>query len=325
MTLPDDLTLMNTSRITSDQYSNSAYVLDGSTDSDPQDTLTDENIPGEELTEDAETPNEEDTEHPDELNFDLSQLPDELTSEIKNHIQLFSNSGVEVLGLGKIEIKEDAEFEDPEEADGDVGLDLSEINEVEMYCQASDIRFIYAFYPQTEYNGLSVQYSVLKELILVSNVEALTSLNDAERANAINNIEDILSPKDLGVILRYNRTVDKSDLLSDLNIIRSQNSEVIQMVERTKDGEVAGVNIERRVYVDSDNEESHQERTVFDSVQSMSNITRSYIGVLEAAYLNNGINVPDSIAEKINSSVTDQEWDDFNKDELDDQRAPMFQ
>lgn len=325
MTLPDDLTLMNTSRITSDQYSNSAYVLDGSADSDPQDTLTDENIPGEELTEDAETPNEEDTEHPDELNFDLSQLPDELTSEIKNHIQLFSNSGVEVLGLGKIEIKEDAEFEDPEEADGDVGLDLSEINEVEMYCQASDIRFIYAFYPQTEYNGLSVQYSVLKELILVSNVEALTSLNDAERANAINNIEDILSPKDLGVILRYNRTVDKSDLLSDLNIIRSQNSEVIQMVERTKDGEVAGVNIERRVYVDSDNEESHQERTVFDSVQSMSNITRSYIGVLEAAYLNNGINVPDSIAEKINSSVTDQEWDDFNKDELDDQRAPMFQ
>lgn len=294
----------------------STYNLSDNSDAQPQDEETNDS------DQSSAEEEQEDQSPQTDMKIDIEQLPDELQNSMETHIELFSESGVEVIGLGQIDIDDDSDFKDPEEHD-DIGLELEYINLIEMFCEVGDSRFVYTFLPNKSYNGIEVQYNVLQELFLVSEVDALDDMDDMQRIQAINMLEDILSQKDLGSVLRANRTVERSDLVSWVNILRSQNSDFIHVLDYTPEGEVVGSHIEKRVYLPED--EIDKEKRLHKAVQKIVNISRSYSGVLAVSYLDNGVRIPDSIAEKVRASVEQEDWGSYDAEDNNTQSSRGFQ
>lgn len=262
---------------------------------------------GEENTEDeqVETPESEEP----EVEIPLEQLPDELSESIENHIEIFSDSGVTIIGLGQVDIDDEADLDELEQNE-EASLKLEEVNVVEMFCEVGEVRFVYSFFPNRSYNGIEIQYNVLQELFLLSGVDALDDLDDMQRMQAVNMLEEILSQKDLGAVLRSNRTIERSDLVAWINILRSQNADFIHVLDYTPEGEVVGSRLEKRIYLPD--EQRDKEKRLHKAVQKMTNISRSYSGLLGLAYLENGVRIPDSIAEKVRAAVSEKDWDAYD-------------
>lgn len=237
------------------------------------------------------------------VELELDQLPDELQESMKSHIEFFSDSGVTVIGLGRMDMDDKTEWS-PENTDTDIKYE--DVNVVEMFCEVGETRFVYTFLPSHPYNGIEIQYNVLQELFLLSGVTALDDMEDMERVQAVNMLEDILSQKDLGAVLRSNRTIDRSDLVAWINIVRSQNADFMHVLDYTPEGEIVGSRIEKRVYVPEDEIEQH--KCLHKAVQEITNISRSYSGLLGLAYLENGVRIPDSIGEKVRAAVNEKDW-----------------
>lgn len=298
-------------RLNNSDYHLSTYNLDGNkSDEKPE--------PEEESSSTGEDRSEEDLEASQEqeatVEFKLDQLPDELQETMEGHIEFFSDSGVTVIGLGRmdLDLDEESELTSLENAE-EIDISLEDVNVVEMFCEVGDTRFVYSFLPNRSYNGIEIQYNVLQELFLLSGVDALDDMDDMERVQAVNMLEDILSQKDLGAVLRSNRTLDRTDLVAWINIVRSQNADFIHVLDYTPEGEVVGSRIEKRIYLPE--KDIEKEECLHRAVQEITNISRSYSGLLGLAYLENGVRIPDSIGEKVRAAVSEEDWSSYNSRE----------
>lgn len=283
----------------------STYNLDNRRSEGSKDESEGDRGETEEPPESTETEIQEEPVQNIDIEVDMDQLPDELRESMESHIEIFSDSGVTVVGLGRMDLEIEPDEEDIKDVD-EIDISMEDVNIVEMFCEVGETRFVYSFLPNQSYNGIEIQYNVLQELFLLSDVEALEDVENTERIQIVNLLEDILSQKDLGAVLRSNRTIERTDLVAWINIVRSQNADFIHVLDYTPEGEVVGSRIEKRVYVPQDQIE--REKCLHKAVQEITNISRSYSGLLGLAYLENGVRVPDSIAEKVRAAIDEEDW-----------------